>query len=118
MKKGDYYVIVSVLALCVLLFIPSFLPTDAKTAEVYVDGERVKTVCLTSLKTEERFEAAGCEILFEKDGASFIKSDCPDQLCVKCKKLRMNGDSMACVPNRVVVTVRAEKENNYDIVAY
>ncbi len=118
MKKGDYFVIAAVLALCVLLFIPSFLPSGEKTAEVYVDGEKVKTVSLSELKTEERFTAAGCEILFEKDGASFIKSDCPDQLCVRCKKLKKNGDSMACVPNRVVVTVRAEKENNYDIVAY
>lgn len=118
MKKGDIFVLAAVLLICMLLFIPSFLPSDEKTAEVYVDGEKVKTVSLSSLKAEERFTAAGCEILFEKDGASFIESDCPDQLCVKCGKLKKNGDSMACVPNRVVVTVRSEKENNYDILAY
>lgn len=118
MKKGDYFVIAAVLTFCLLLFIPSFLPSDEKTAEVYVDGEKVKTVLLTSLQTEERFTAAGCEILFEKDGASFIKSDCKDQLCVKCKKLKNPGDSMACVPNKVVLTIKAENENDYDIMAY
>ncbi|MGN1442456.1 MAG: NusG domain II-containing protein [Acutalibacteraceae bacterium] len=110
--------IAAVLVFCVLLFIPSFLSSDKKTAEVYVDGEKVKTVSLSGLKDEEHFSAAGCEILFEKDGASFIKSDCKDQLCIKCGKLKNAGDSMACVPNRVVVTVKAEKENNYDILAY
>lgn len=118
MKKGDYFVIAAVLALCVLLFIPSFMPSGEKTAEVYVDGEKVRTVLLTSLQAEEHFLVAGCEILFEKDGASFIKSDCPDQLCVKCGKLKNPGDSMACIPNRVVVTVKAENNDDYDIMAY
>ena len=118
MKKGDFIVIAAVLLICLLLFIPSFLPSGEKTAEVYIDGEKVRTVSLTSLDAEERFTAAGCEILFEKDGVSFTESDCPDQLCVKCKKLKNPGDSMACVPNRVVVTVRAEKNDDYDIMAY
>ena len=118
MKKGDYLVIAAVLLVCLLLFIPSFLPSDEKTAEVYVDGEKVKTVSLSSLKDEEHFSAAGCEILFEKDGASFIESDCPDQLCVKCGKLKNAGDSMACVPNKVVLTVKAEKNDDYDMMAY
>lgn len=118
MKKGDYFVIAAALLLSLLLFIPSFLPSDEKTAEVYVDGEKVKSVSLTSLQAEERFSVAGCEILFEKDGASFLESNCKDQLCVRCGKLKNAGDSMACVPNKVVVTVKAEKENDYDIMAY
>lgn len=118
MKKGDYVVIAAVLLISLLLFIPSFVPSGEKTAEVYVDGEKVKTVSLSSLKAEERFSVAGCEILFEKDGASFVKSDCKDQLCVKCGKLKNAGDSMACVPNRVVIAVRAEKNDDYDIMAY
>lgn len=118
MKKGDYFVIAAVLLLCLVLFIPSFLPSDQKTAEVYVDGEKVKTVSLSGLKDEEHFSAAGCEILFEKDGTSFLKSDCKDQLCVKCGKLKNPGDSMACVPNKVVLTVKAENKDDYDMMAY
>ena len=118
MKKGDFIVIAAVLMLCLLLFIPSFFPADTLTAEVYADGEKVKTVSLSELKGEERFTVAGCEILLEKDGASFIKSDCPDQLCVKCGKLKNPGDSMACVPNRVVVTVKTENNDDYDMMAY
>ena len=118
MKKGDYFVIAAVLLVCLLLFLPSFLPSDKKTAEVYIDGEKVRSVSLTSLQVEEYFSAAGCEILFEKDGASFLKSDCKDQLCVRCGKLKNAGDSMACVPNKVVLTVKAEKNDNYDIMAY
>lgn len=118
MKKGDYVVIAAVLLISLLLFLPSFFPAEEKTAEVYVDGEKVKSVAFSSLKAEERFTVSGCEILFEKDGASFVKSDCKDQLCVKCGKLKNAGDSMACVPNRVVVAVRAEKNDDYDIMAY
>ena len=118
MKKGDYVVIAVVLLLCLLLFLPSFFPSEEKTAEVYVDGEKVKTVALSSLKAEERFTVASCEILFEKDGASFVASSCKDQLCVRCGKLKNAGDSMACVPNRVVVAVRAEKNDDYDMMAY
>ncbi|MGN1195491.1 MAG: NusG domain II-containing protein [Acutalibacteraceae bacterium] len=118
MKKGDYLVIAAVLIISLLLFIPSFLPSGEKTAEVYYNGEKVKTVSLSSLEKEERFSVAGCEILFEKDGASFVKSDCKDQFCVKCAKLKNSGDSMACVPNRVVVAVKAEKDDDYDIMAY
>ena len=47
MKKGDYVVIAAVLFISLLLFIPSFLPSGEKTAEVYVDGEKVKSVAST-----------------------------------------------------------------------
>ena len=116
--KGDIALIVCLCFLIVLLFVPSFADTDEKlTAEIYLNGEIVKTVSLSETEGEE-ITVGNCELLIEKDGVSFIHSDCRDKLCIKRGKLKRKGDTMACVPEKVVAVIKSENKDDFHIATY
>lgn len=116
--KGDILLIVSLCLIIVLLFLPSFGDADEKlTAEIYHNGEIVKTVSLSETDGEE-ITAGNCELLIEKDGVSFIHSDCRDKLCIKRGKLKRKGDTMACVPEKVVAVIKGENKDDFHIATY
>lgn len=116
--KGDIVLIISLCLIIVLSFLPSFSGGNEKlTAEVYYEGELIKTVYLSECNGEE-FAAGSCTLLFEKDGVTFTRSDCPDKLCIKRGKLKRKGDTMACVPERVVAVIKGEKNEDFHIATY
>ncbi len=47
------------------------------------------------------------------DGSIFFKkSNCPDQVCVKQGKLKISGQSAACLPNEVFIKVESAEEDD------
>ena len=69
-------------------------------------------------KEKEEITVGNCVLLLEKDGVSFVSSDCHDKLCVKRGKLKRKGDTMACVPERVVAVIKGEKPDDFHISTY
>ena len=116
--KGDILLIVFLGILIVLLFVPSFTGTQEKlTAEVFYEGELTHSISLSEAEKEE-ITVGNCVLLLEKDGVSFVYSDCHDKLCVKRGKLKRKGDTMACVPERVVAVIKGEKPDDFHISTY
>lgn len=118
MKKGDFLSIAAVCLACALWFFFTFEKSDRLYAEVYFGGEQVKEISLFDLAEPEIFTVGGCVIKAENGAVSFFESDCPDGLCKKTGALKKPGDTAACVPNRVVVCVKGESKNKFDIVTY
>ena len=59
----------------------------------------------------------GTNILEIKNGeASMIEADCPDQICVHEKAISADGESIICLPNKIVVEVESDKESELDAV--
>ena len=42
-------------------------------------------------------------------------ADCPDRLCVKQGSISKNGESIVCLPHKVIVTVTGGDGADYDI---
>ncbi len=40
------------------------------------------------------------------------KADCPDKLCVKQGKISKSGESIICLPHKVVVKISAEERES------
>lgn len=117
--KGDVALIAFLCLVIILLFTPSFFAADEKlTAYVYLDGEVVEAVEFSELSESRKITVGGCEILLQNDGVSFVESECRDKLCIKKGKLRRKGDTMACVPEKVVVTLKSEKKDDFHIATY
>ena len=63
------------------------------------------------------------ENIFEiKNGkASMIKADCPDKICVNHAAISKKGETIVCLPHKVVIEVTAQggtqKENQIDIIS-
>ena len=116
--KGDIVLITFLCILIIALFLPSFIKSDEKlTAEIYFEGELVKTVKLQECDGE-KLTFGNCTLLFEKDGVSFIESGCEDSLCIKRGKLKNKGDTMACVPEKTVAVIKGEKADDFHISTY
>ena len=78
--------------------------TAGGTAVVRVDGEITETHALS--EDGEFTLNGGTNVLVIENGEAYMKSaDCPDKLCVGMGKIRRAGESVTCLPNRVVITV-------------
>lgn len=117
--KGDIILIVCVVFLIFALFLSSFMGESSDLrAEIYLDGEKVYEITLGEIEKDYILSVGNCELSIEKDGVSFISSMCRDKLCVKKGKLTKKGDAMACVPEKVVVSLKSEKGKQPDSVTY
>ena len=117
--KGDIILIVCVVLISAGLFIlPFFGGSKDLTAEIYVGGEKSHSIVLSEIEESYTLTENYCQLLIEKDGVTFLYSDCGDKLCVKKGKLTKQGDTMACVPEKVVVILRGRDNKKIDAVVY
>lgn len=57
----------------------------------------------------------GTNVLTVEGGfASMTRADCPDKICMNTGKVRFNGQTITCLPNKVTVTIE-ESESGIDI---
>ena len=56
------------------------------------------------------------EIIIDQQGARIASSPCPTQRCVLSGPHRHAGDLIACVPNRILITLRGHTESTYDAI--
>ena len=49
--------------------------------------------------------------------ADMTSADCPDHLCVKQKAISKEGESIICLPNKVVVTVKSGMKSDIDSIS-
>ena len=73
------------------------------------------------LEPPRRLEVTGplgrTTIQVDRDGARFLSSPCPNQLCVRTGAVGRTGEVAACLPNRVAVRlVRAEAATDEEAV--
>ena len=117
MKKNDLILIGAVLLLAVLVFgwSSSKKQEAGGTAVVYVDTEEIGSYSLEEdgeyvIETEQ-----GENVLVIKDGtADITEADCPDKLCVKQRKISKNGETLVCLPHKVVVEIKSSQESELD----
>lgn len=81
-------------------------PGEAAVAEVQVQGQVVATLDLhqegrRQIRTGERVY-----LLEVRDGGvRILQADCPDQVCVRTGFIMRKGQSIVCVPGRLLITV-------------
>ena len=79
---------------------------EKRYACIFDDGKLVQKIDLSNVSNPYKIELAGNVILVEKGQISMIDADCPDKLCVKQGTVSESGESVVCLPNRVVVAVK------------
>lgn len=59
----------------------------------------------------------GTNLLVIENGEAYLsEANCPDLLCVKQGKIRYNGQTITCLPNRLTVTVEGGESDGVDFV--
>lgn len=69
--------------------------------------------CVVEIRTDDAYN-----ILVIENGRAYIReASCPDGICSAHHPISRDGESIICLPNRVVITVSAKTENVPDIIA-
>ena len=56
------------------------------------------------------------EFSLNQEGIAFIKSNCPDQICVNTGKIRQAGQFAACLPNEMILMIEPDGRDNIDTI--
>lgn len=85
----------------------SFHSKSGNYVTVTIDTTTVKTLPLKKDTTYEiKTSEGGINILHIKDHKAYIESaNCPDKLCVHQKSIQNEGETLVCLPHKVVVSV-------------
>lgn len=118
-RRNDVLLIVLLLAAAGGIWLWSALSRTAGTAvRVTVGGNIYGTYPLDRDDTIRVANGENYNILVIKDGeASISEASCPNKLCIKQGKISAEGQSIICLPNKLVVEVIGGKSSGTDTVA-
>ena len=117
--KNDILLILALLVLAGAAYgILRLTREPGNEAAVTVDGQLVLTVPLTREATVTVGENRGFRNVVEVSGGRVrvLDADCPDRLCVRQGWIRYSGESIVCLPHKLVVAVRGG-EGGLDAIA-
>lgn len=105
-----------VVVIAMTLFWNVLFSKKGNVAKIYHGETLIQEVDL-STGEEYQFSVEGYEnIVFQvyADGSiAFIKSDCPDQVCIETGKIFRAGQSAICLPNQIMVVVEGDNSSDF-----
>ncbi len=118
--KNDIILLI-VLLLCALIFwgLSSYLGKEkGNLIQITVDGELYGTYDLNKNQTIDvkiKGEVTNTVVIAEQK-VYMQNANCPDKLCKKQGKKDKDGQTIVCLPNKVVVTVFSDESSEYDAI--
>ena len=116
-RRNDIILAAAILVIAVagLLFINANKQSGSLVV-VKIDGVEKYSYSLTENITQEIVTGENGEFtntLVIKDGkASVSTANCPDKICVGHREISFVGETIVCLPHKVVIEVQAEKNSN------
>lgn len=95
---------------------------ENKYIEISIDGKPFKTIELDNPSYKEEFtiktELGTNIVKIENGEADIIDADCPDKLCVKDGSISKPGEILVCLPNKLVVEIKGQRNATIDQLSY
>ena len=83
--------------------------------EVIVDNHVQKVISLNDDGEYQVDDGEYSNIITIKNREVYMKSsDCPDQICVKQCKIKKHGESIICLPHKLVIRIASEEYPEVD----
>src|SRR5690554_3269836 len=126
LTKGDKLLILFIVMLSFLSFAyinrHAFLDQE-RFVSVQVDGEEVKKILYDdqlighTIPVESQYGYSLIEIGDKQ--VRLAEADCPDQICVHKGNISRIGETIVCIPNKLVIEVKGDSgANDIDIMNY
>ena len=118
--RNDIILAVIVIAVAAMgLLLLNVFKTEGSFVAVKIDGEETARYPL-SVNTEVVIETGddGRNTLVIEDNKAFMKdANCPDKICEGHSKISYKGETIVCLPHKVVIEIVAsDSENELDVV--
>lgn len=118
---NDIILIFSLLLIAVIGIVYLFcFRSSGDTVKVTVDGKAYGTYSLNKNIAVDIYSGednSSLNRLIIKDGKAYVEhATCPDGICVQHRPIFRDGESIVCLPQKVVITVIANNTDEPDIV--
>lgn len=116
--KADILVIGCVLIVALLFCVIPSLHQTKGPGEIVIlqDGAQVGRYLLTEDNTiTVTDEKGGYNLILITEGTVRVTdANCPDKLCVQKRQISNNGESIICLPHKLVIQIVSGKESGLD----
>ena len=118
-KKNDVIFILSLLSAATVLCACFFLfAGEGDTVVVTLDGEIYGEYSLGTDRSVDIRTDGSLNTFVISGGKVYMEhASCPDGICTAHRPIYRDGESIICLPNKVVITVASKNETSPDIVA-
>jgi len=105
-KLNDILLFAGVLIIGFILFFAlNTMKSEGKQVLVIANGQVTESFPLDENK-EVMLEFDGYNLLVIEDGYAFVtRADCPDKLCMKQRKISKDGETIICLPHRLIIKI-------------
>ena len=115
MKRNDWILATAILLAAGIL--GAYLLLGRQTGSCVMISKDNEEIGTYSLKDDRVIDVGEGNRLEIKDGAvHMLYADCPDQICVHQKAISRNGESIICLPNKIVLKIVDGEEAELDAV--
>ena len=119
-RRNDILLIAGVLATALIgLLLWVLLRTPGSTAVVLIDGvEAARYPLDTPAELTLQLDKDWSNRLVIRDGRAYVTAaNCPDQICVKHAGISHVGESIVCLPHKLVVRIEGASKDAPDVTA-
>ncbi|MDE5909347.1 MAG: NusG domain II-containing protein [Lachnospiraceae bacterium] len=105
----------------VIWLIPVLLHRDAPAVvRIIQDGQEIGTYSVLEEQTIAiPYEEESYNLLLISGGqVSVSDADCPDGLCIRHRAIERSGESIICLPHKLVIQIESKEESDLDAVTY
>ena len=119
-RRNDFILILIFLIAAILLFLWILKALQGgSSVTIEVAGKSYGTFRLNENRRIPITSSLGTNVIVIEDGFVYMEeADCKDGLCVKQGKKSYNGESIICLPHRVLVTVTGSSQSDVDSFVY
>ena len=118
-RRHDILFIAVLLFLCAIAALGLYVfrkPGDIVT--VSVNGQHYGEYLLSEDRIVEIVSDGGYNRLVIEDGYAHVEeASCPDGICSSHRPISHDGESIICLPNKVVVEIHRQEQNQPDIIS-
>lgn len=120
MKKADLIIIAIVGVIVGILFICLYVfgGESGKYVQIESNGKVIETLKLDEdIQKEYRFDDETNTLKIENGKATVTSANCPDEICVNHKAIYRKGESIICLPHKLVITIVSDSPADDEIDA-
>lgn len=110
-RKSDIVLTVSIVAICIVLVIlPFFFSRDGSSVSIYVDG---RLFAEKNISENSVTDVDGMMTVVIENGKVYAQNSvCPSGVCEHSLPITKSGDSIICLPNKIMIKISGEGETD------
>ena len=117
LRKRDIILCIVLIAVGITCWlVMRFVLPAGNTADVYIDGRLVQTIDMTVDDAYEFSTDRGSNmVVVESEKIRVSDADCPDKVCVDMGWKSRRGETITCLPHKLVIEIQGGGDRDIDV---